>query len=308
MNVKFCGLCRLTMIPLSETNLATEQCSGQDYYKCALVRERHEGPLPKDRCPFLSVGDVHYCALAPIPKLIPCNQTTVSRCTNEGHKYCQLFLDMARAGEETSPADGRSTDAGDQMIEISMPDSLAYAPNHLWFDCGNGRTCHVGVDAFFGRALGKVDEVIYPHHENNRRPMVRFRTDGFDFDLVFPGEIQEIEINAHLVADPSEVLRDPYGRGWLFEGVTLPARRNDAIRTLEKDLLRGAAARRWMNQECARLNGFVHEHLHENSEDTGLPLPFGCRVQDHLAEILDRRTLVRLHSEFFTLCARGIKT
>ena len=36
--------------------------------------------------------------------------------------------------------------------------------------------------------------------------------------------MQGIEINAHLVSDPSEVLRDPYGRGWLFEGVCLPAK------------------------------------------------------------------------------------
>lgn len=303
MNVKYCGLCRLTKIPLRGTDLAAEQCSGPDYQKCTLVHERHEGPLPLDGCPFLSVGDVHYCDVAPFQKLIPCNQTTVSRCKNEGHKYCQLYLSMT----ESSPATGDSDDAkraatssGD-ADEVALPESLAYAPNHLWFDRGDGRTCHVGVDAFFARALGHVDEVIYPQHDDNRRPMVRFRVGGVDFDLLFPNVMQGTEINAHLVADPTEVVRDPYGRGWLFEGVTVPPSSPEAPRSLEAGLLRGMAARNWMRLECERLAGFVHEHLSEHTDETGLLVQDGGGPVGLIAPAMDRRTLIRLHSEFFTL-------
>ena len=307
MNVKFCGLCRTRMIPLSGANLAAEQCSGADYHKCALVQERHEGPLPKDRCPFLSVGDVHYCEMAPFQILVPCNRATVSRCKDDGHKYCELFLSMAETGAEFSPAGYNCMDAagrGGKNDEIPMPESLAYAPNHMWLDQSDGPTCHLGVDAFFGRALGEVDEVIYPQHGDNRRPMVRFKVGGVDFDLVFPNVMQGIQTNAHLVADPSQILRDPYGRGWLFQGVALPVQGHDVPRPLENGLLRGKAARDWMAEECDRLAAFAHEHLCQHDEDTGLLLQDGGQARGHLATALDRRTLIRLHTEFFNLRAR----
>jgi len=306
MNVKFCGLCRLTMIPLNGVNQVAEQCSGPDYRKCTLIQERHEGPWPKDRCPCLSVGDVHYCALAPTPKLIPCNQTTVSRCTNDGHKYCRLYLAMAEPGAESpAAADGNAGQGEneDQDLEFPMPGSLAYAPNHMWLDEGDGRTCHVGVDAFFGHALGKVDEVIFPRHGDNRRPMVRFNVGGVDFDLTFPNVMQSIEINEHLMADPSEMQRDPYGKGWLFEGTSMPYPQHNGPHPLDKGLLRGAQARRWMHEECDRLAGFVHEHLSEHSRDTGLLMQDGGRSHGHLSTVLNRPELIRLHSEFFTLRA-----
>jgi glycine cleavage system H lipoate-binding protein len=301
MNVKYCGLCRLTKIPLQGTDLAAEQCSGPDYKKCTLVHERHEGPLPTDGCPFLSVSDVHYCEVAPFQKLIPCNQTTVSRCKNEGHKYCQLYLSMTETTQENESTENseHAAETEPNGEDVSLPDSLAYAPNHMWLDRGDGRTCHVGIDAFFARALGHVDEVSYPQHGENRRPMVRFRVGGVDFDLVFPNVMQGTEINAHLVADPMEVLRDPYGRGWLFEGVTVPA--PETPHPLEAGLLRGMAARNWMRLECERLAGFVHEHVSEHSEETGLLAQDGGGPVGVLAEAMDRRTLIRLHSEFFTL-------
>lgn len=299
MNVKFCGLNRRTMIPLNGVNLAAEQCSGADYRKCALLQERSDGPLPDDHCPHLSVGDVHYCALAPDQKLIPCNQATASRCTDEGHKYCQLYLSMIEAGDESlPPVEGSIDDDNHDDLPFSMPESLAYAPNHMWLDEGDGRTCHVGVDAFFGHAIGQIDEVIFPHHGNVRRPMVRFKVGGMDFDLIFPNVMQDIEINEHLVADPSEVHRDPYGRGWLFKGITLPS-----ALPLDKGLRRGETARRWMLEECDRLGGFVHEHVCEDNEDTGPLMQDGGQHHGHLAVTLERPALVRLHSDFFTLGA-----
>lgn len=306
MNVKFCSLCPTTMIPMSGKNLAAEQCSGPEFDKCPLLQERYIGPQAMDRCPFLSVGDVHYCEVAPFQKLIPCNQTTASRCTNEGHKYCQLYLSMTESDEPTGVSDiGIVGAAGqnDYESEIPMPENLAYAPNHMWIDLGDELTCHVGVDAFFTRTLGEVDDVIYLYHGGNRWPIVRFKVGNVDYDLVFPSIIQGIEINAHLVADPMEVMRDPYGRGWLFEGITLPVPRNDAAYSPEAGLMRGAAARHWMNEECEHLGKFIHEHHCEHTRETGLLVQDGGCLRGPMARLLDRPALIRLHSEFFTLRA-----
>lgn len=295
-SVKYCGLCRRTLIPLTGSLGDADLCSGPGYLSCPLLKDRQNVPLDETRCPYLCVADVHSCGAAPFRKQIPCNQTTLSRCTNEGHVYCQLFLSLTEASPAPAPTVGTpsATTSRQPAATIDMPPGLGYAPNHMWFDRGTGETWHVGMDAFFGRALGRIDEVIYPHHGNRRRPVVRIRAGGVDFDLAFPDVIQSVEINPHLVVDPSGILTDPYGRGWLFEGASLPAgpgREPDCLRE-------GVAATLWMEEECDRLESFVRDHLEPHGvTDTRL------RREDRgpLGTTLDAPALMRLYTEFFTL-------
>lgn len=304
MNVKFCGLCRSTMIPMNQGNAAADLCSGPGYLDCPLVREHPPLGGPQDHCPHLSVGDVHFCSVAPFQKLIPCNRTTASRCTDDGHKYCQTYLNMVGAGQLEGTAAAATPPPGHTSgteLDLPLPEALAYAPNHLWLDLGDGPTCHVGVDAFVGRALGHIDEVIYPHLGDSRRPLARLRSAGVDFDLVFPNTMLAWDINPHLATDPGAALSDPYGRGWLFEGVSLPGRAQDGPHPLEKGLIRGPAARSWMREECDRLACFAHDHLREHDTSTGLLMQDGGAPLGHLAAALDRPALIRLHHEFFSL-------
>lgn len=313
MNVKYCDLCRSAMIPLRSSNQAMEQCSGPGFVNCSLLDGKDLALPHQDRCPHLCVGDVHFCSLDPAQKLIPCNQATVSKCMDDGHRYCQLFLAMTGNETEAGSSSAGSSETPLSLREtagIPMVETLAFASNHMWYDHGNGGTCHVGVDAFFTRAIGRIDEVIYPYHENNRRPTVRFKVEGVNFDLVFPKVLQGTEFNSHVVAEPEEVLRDPYGRGWLFEGITLPAS-SPRSNAPEDGLLVGSAAQRWMRSECDRLAEFVHDHLPQRQ---GLGQPDTILIQDGgtpcgpLTENLDRGSLVRLHSDFFTINSGRVKT
>lgn len=310
VNVKYCGLCRATKIPLQGADLTSDRCSSAGYRECGLVRERHDGPWPAAGCPYLSVGDVHYCDAAPFQKMIPCNQAAFSRCTNDGHHHCRHYLSMAEAertgsGGDAALADctGPVRDGGravrDGERRFFLPEELAYAPNHLWLDRGEGGACHIGVDAFFVEAVGRIDEVIYPQHDESRRPLVRFRVGGVDFDLLFPNILHGTEINPHLMADPQEVLRDPYGRGWIFEGMAAPG-----TAAPDEGLLRGMAARNWMSIERDRLTEFVHAHAGAGGQPDGRLMQDGGAAAGPLAELLDRRSLVRLHSEFFTTSCR----
>jgi len=299
------------MIPLRETTLAMEQCSGPGYVNCSLLAGKETGSEDRDRCPHLSVGDVHYCFLDPAQKLIPCNQTTVSRCMDDGHKYCQLFIAMTRPEAELPSSPDAASGSAPPLMETSgvpMPETLAYAPNHMWFDRGDGRTCHIGMDAFFSRAIGQIDDVVFPHHGKNRRPTVRFKVRGVDLELIFPNVIEGIESNAHIVAHPSEVLHDPYGGGWLFEGITLPASRPHASSSAEEGLLFGQEARGWMIGECDRLAEFVHDHLPDRTQEGNKLLQDGGEPCRPVTGLLDRRSLVRLHSDFFTISSGKVQT
>ncbi len=299
-SVKYCGLCRLTMIPLDTTGQAQERCSGPGYQVCSLVRARHEDPLPADGCPYLRSGEVQCCAASAVQKLIPCSATAVSRCSDDGHRHCALYLAMADPRHEATDGD-EPVAPGGYAEDLPVPDNLAFAGNHMWLDHQSGRTCHVGVDAFFGRALGRLDRVSYPSRRGDDRPVVRLRAGGVDFDLMFPNALHGAESNAHLTLDPSAVLRDPYGRGWLFEGIVSDTASGGRGLPLRNGLLRGPAARRWMRRENTRLARFVHDRLLDCGDAAAPVMQDGGFPCLPLADVLPGGALVRLHAEFFAL-------
>lgn len=295
LNVKYCGLYGQKLIPLGAGDDAAERCLSREWRQCKLVLgEAALGAAP-DRCPHLCVEDVHYCDLAPVRKLIPCNKAATSRCGGDGHRYCDLYLAMAEPRAHAGAGGGGGGD------EPDLPEELAFSPNHMWLDDGDGRRVHVGVDSFFTRTLGSVEAVTFPARRAAARPSVLLRVGGLDLEMVLPLALREIEPNAHLSVAPGTVCDDPYGRGWLFAGVPVPAAGADGSPVESGPFLRGAAARRWLRREQGRLDGFVHACLDERRIDDSILSTDGGPAAGRLSELLDRPTLVRLHHEFFAL-------
>ena len=293
LNVKYCGLYGLKLIPLGAGDDAAERCLSREWRQCKLVHGQDEAGAAPDRCPHLCVEDVHYCDLAPVRKLVPCNKAATSRCGGDGHRYCDLYLAMAEPKSRAG--------AGGDEDGLDLPDELACAPNHLWLDDGDGLRVHVGVDAFFTRTLGSIEAVTFPARRAAARPSVQLRVGGLDLEMVLPLALREIEPNSHLSVAPRTVCDDPYGRGWLFTGVPVAAPGADAPPVESGPFLRGAAARRWMRRERERLDRFVHACLDERHLGNGSLSTDGGPAAGRLAELLDRPTLVRLHHEFFAL-------
>jgi hypothetical protein len=297
MNVKYCGLYTVKLIPLSGANTTPERCLSTAYHECPLVQARPDSVMGQERCPHLSVEDVHYCEVAPVRKLVPCNKAAVSRCSDDGHRYCDLYLSLAEP--HGSPP---SNSGADDSPELPLPDGLACAGNHMWIDdAGGRRQVHVGVDAFFARALGRVDGVSFAAPHDDARPSVRFHVHGLDLDLTFPLLLHDIDVNAHLAADPSAIWHDPYGRGWLFSGIVDSVDRQTAERGGGPNLMRGDNARCWLRREQDRLAHFLHSCLDERCAAGSGLMTDGGQLSGSLADLVDRRTLVRLHHEFFTI-------
>jgi glycine cleavage system H lipoate-binding protein len=223
---------------------------------------------------------MQYCAAAPVAKMIPYSESLNSRCGNDSHRYCELYLGMAHPDVNRHQVDG-----------IAMPDWLRYSRNHMWLDVTDDGMCHAGLDAFLCRALGTIDEITFVKQNGRQRPAAVIRAAGLDFEMVFPNPIWITACNLRLRANPARIVAEPFTGGWLFEG------RPDA--ETGADLLEGAPARVWMQSELERVNQYLQECT-STSADGGI-------FADHLARHLDRGQTAGLYHEFFSLATSGRK-
>jgi hypothetical protein len=151
----------------------------------------------------------------------------------------------------------------------------------------------VGIDAFLGRVLGRVDRLTYVQLKGNQRPAAVVTSAGVDLELMFPNRLLLTGCNLYLRANPSRLTEEPYTAGWLFEGEPSPA-------TVEH-LMQDGEARQWMEQEQRRMTEFLQQ------EQTGQQptMTDGGVFAAGLAHRLDPdRTRVLFH-QFFSPYAGG---
>ncbi len=276
--VKYCRTAGVRkLIPLAQTGRADEKCSSAAYTSCAVYRSQPpEEPAPGP-CPYLHESLMQYCGAAPVARFVPYSESLLSRCGNDGFRYCELYLGMAH------PA--RLEEAHDT---IPLPDWLRYSGNHMWLDVTGDGTCHVGVDAFLSRALGAVDRLSFVWLSGRHRPTAVVTVAGVDLELVFPNPMLLTRCNLYLRADPSKIADQPYTGGWLFEGEPLPETAGG--------LMEPADARGWMEQEQARMNEYLQEQYTSSagpSRCDGGMFARGCARQ------LDRDRMLALFHGFF---------
>lgn len=275
--VKYCQTAAVrTLIPLAQSASAQEKCSSAAHTTCPIYQDQ---PLPENgagACPHLRESLMQYCAAAPVTKFIPYSESLLSRCGNDSHRYCELYLGMAHPGAAAEPSD-----------EIPMPAWLLYAPNHMWLDLTSDGTVHAGIDAFLARVLGRVDAITYMRLKGRQRPAAVLTAAGTDFEIRFPNVFEVTACNLYLRANPLRLIQEPYSGGWLFEGKPESG--------VAANLREGTSARAWMQDEQRRLN----EYLQQVS---GVAADGGSAVSD-LPAHLDRGQMLALFDEFFSLYA-----
>jgi glycine cleavage system H protein len=102
---------------------------------------------------------------------------------------------------------------------FAVPTHLRFHPGHAWLARERKNFVRVGADEFAAALAGKIDKIDLPRIgqwiRQGQRAWTFFRA-GEKADMVSPVEGEVLEVNAEVVADPSLVRRDPFGRGWLF--------------------------------------------------------------------------------------------
>lgn len=260
-----------------------ERCSSTGFLECRVFQESRIALASGDKCPQLDERPVRYCSAASIPHYVPWSEQD-GPCGGSGHLFCDLWLSIARP---RVPGPGSSDPAVDG---IAVPRNLWYAPNHLWLHT-DGAACHIGIDGFLARILGKVDRVSFVTASGVHQPSVVLSVSGVDWALVFPNKVMITQVNTCLRHAPERLIADPYGVGWLFEAWPVPPRNGDA-NDVRSGLINSEQGLAWMKSEVDRIAEFVH-HLDPTTLNDG-----GDLSKDFIRH-LTREELLRLMHQFF---------
>lgn len=265
---------------------AGERCGTAAWRECSVVRELTEEHPSANTCPFHAESLVQYCSSAPVTKFIPWSDQAFSRCGSESHRYCDLYLALARTSAPAAEV-GETAPGSDDADGLPVPNWLWYAPSHTWLAVASDGVCHIGVDAFLARTLGGIDRVQFVTTKGLERPAAVLTVRDVDLTVSFPNPVLITGVNGALRADPARLARDPYGLGWLFEGIVRDrATLGAGTPKITDGLLRGDSATAWMRREVLRLRGLAEAASERISgvrlaADGGLPAPGLIRTLPH---------------------------
>jgi glycine cleavage system H lipoate-binding protein len=299
-HVKFCQASPFRkMIVQSSEPSSAERCSSPQYAECPAARQHGEQDPYATRCPFLQVSLMQYCSAASVTKYIPYSESILSRCGSQNYRYCEFYVSIAQP-DAASTADAEPGTTEEQCVDgVTLPGRLAYSSNHMWVDENEDGSCHIGVDGFFARALGKIDRISYVSPKGTGRPSAVISTCGVDLPMIFPKTIEITRANEYLRAAPAKLTSHPYSLGWLFEGKTAVTGRNTS--EWKPTLMRGRAALDWMRTEVDRISRFVHERCAVAGVEGETVMMDGGSVRPGLAQHLEKDELLQLFNEFFAL-------
>jgi glycine cleavage system H protein len=116
------------------------------------------------------------------------------------------------------------------------PSKLRYTKTHEWARL-EGEVYTVGISKFAADQLTDITYVELPHvgdHVFAGQEFGNIETVKAVSDLYAPADGEVIEVNEPLVADPSPIMEDPYGAGWLVKVRLEPGTKLDHLLSAEE--------------------------------------------------------------------------
>jgi glycine cleavage system H protein len=151
---------------------------------------------------------------------------------------------------------------------FSIPQGYSFHPAHTWLVGEGGESTRVGIDSFAANLLGKVDHVDVVGLNRWVRQGQKFMTvkaGNLAIEILSPIEGVITNINRDVLEDPTLVTRDPYKDGWI---ATI---KSPDFAINRKNLVQGAMAAPWMQNNVSRLNAMVGEVSPALAQDGGQP-------------------------------------
>lgn len=172
---------------------------------------------------------------------------------------------------------------------FEAPEEYCFHPGHTWVVDEGRQNARVGIDAFAGNLIGKIDSIEVA--DLNRwvrqgQPICTITRDGRSVEMLCPVEGVLTSVNHEVLKNPNLIVDDPYRNGWLCE-IKAPE-----MSTNVKNLLRGAIVPAWMQNSLARVAGMVQQMNPALAQDGGLPVK-GLLFQ------VDANAQQQLAKEFF---------
>lgn len=172
---------------------------------------------------------------------------------------------------------------------FDVPQDYCFHPGHSWVRDEGRQNARVGIDAFAGNLIGKIDSIEMADLNRWIRQGQKFCTivrEGRSIDLLSPVEGVLISVNHEVLKNPDLAVEDPYKDGWL--GVI----KAPELATNTKNLLQGPVVPAWMQNSLARLGGMLQQLTPALAQDGGLPIK-GLLFQ------VDSDVQLQLVNEFF---------
>jgi glycine cleavage system H lipoate-binding protein len=172
---------------------------------------------------------------------------------------------------------------------FDVPEGYCFHPGHTWVTDEGHQNARVGIDAFAGNLLGKIDSVQVT--DLNRwvrqgQPLCTVTREGRSIELLSPIEGVLVSVNHEVLKNPNLIIDEPYKNGWLCV-VKAPE-----MTTNVRNLLQGPVVLPWMQNSLARIGAMVQQLTPALAQDGGLPVK-GLLFQ------VDNSTQHELVHEFF---------
>lgn len=156
---------------------------------------------------------------------------------------------------------------------FDFPGDVSLATNHMWLRNNLDGTVTVGVDEFLSRLVGALEEISLPRSGDPVVPAtadIGVRSQRRVLRLATPLTGDVVASNVEVLQNPSLVLSDPYGKGWLMR-----VRPNAHAAEKVGDFLVGRPVE-WIKEQIALVRDFLAtSSQHGQSlvlQEGGLPL------------------------------------
>jgi len=149
-----------------------------------------------------------------------------------------------------------------------VPEQLSYHAGHSWALRERRNLVRVGMDEFAAALAGPIRRIELPKVgqwvRQGQKAWSLFR-DGEKTDMVSPTEGEIVEVNPEVLANPTLLREDPYGKGWLAM-VHVPDEESTA-----RNLVPAGLVRSWMREAVSRLYARQPQLAGAVAADGGLP-------------------------------------